>query len=274
LDKLRRHWLALMNNNKEETASTTDDIDSLGMSLGKRLGRLELSGVELVEQLLVLTDRCEVMEAAVLEEHVERKKNMNMIEKVVEKLDEIENHFKASEEEHVKQNDKLKATLSKLKEDHTDLKEKFLSLVLNCQGYEEEIKRLESSNDELVEAVRNLEKDKEKLRESLEKATNHENPCEFFMPPTTTMPISPSSSASSASTTPLFSLPPPPFRSMASQPPPHVGSLPLRASASHVVHSVLFHPQYMQVYAPSPHQYMQEPYSQGFTYQEWSGLGE
>merc|ERR1719260_676551 len=127
------------------------------------------------------------MEAAVLEEHVERKKNMNMIEKVVEKLDEIENHFKASEEEHVKQSDKLKATLSKLKEDHTDLKEKFLSLVLNCQGYEEEIKRLESSNDELVEAVR-----------TLEKATNHENPCEFFMPPTTTMLISPSSSASSA----------------------------------------------------------------------------
>merc|ERR1711936_229996 len=97
--------------------------------------------------------------------------------------------------------------------------------------------RLESSNNELVEAVRNLEKDKEKLRESLEKDTNHENPCEFLMPPTTTMPVSPSSSVSSASRTPLFSLPPPPFRSKASQPPPHVGSLPLRTSASHVVHS-------------------------------------
>jgi len=264
--------LALMDNNNEDTASANDDIESLGISLGKRLGRLELNGVELVEQLVVLTDRCEVVEAAVLEEHVDRKKDKNMIEKVVDKLDEIENNFKAKE---VKQYDELKATLKKLTEDHTDLKEKFLSLVINCQGYEEEIERLQSSNAELVEAVKNLEKDKEKLMESLDTNSNHTySSSEFLVPPT--MPVSPSSSASSNITTPLFSQPPPPIRSMASQPPTRIGSMPMpiRAQAPQVVHSVLFHPQYMQVYIPTPQQYMQDPYAQRFTYHEWSDLTE
>jgi len=262
--------LALMNNKKEEAASAKDNIESLGMSLGKRLGRLELSGVEVVEQLVVLTDRCEVVEAAVLEEHVERKKDKIIIEKAVDKLDEIKNNFKASEEEHEKENNELKAKLCKLKEDHTDLKEKFLSLVINCQGYEEKIKRLESTNDKLMEAVENLEKDKKKLLESLDTNANHTHPCEFLEPPP--MSVSPSSSASSTITTPLFTRPPPPIRCMASQPPPHIGSV--KASIPPMVHPVVFHPQYMQVYAPAPHQYTQDPYAQGVTYQEWSDLGE
>jgi len=260
--------LALMNNKKEEAASAKDNIESLGMSLGKRLGRLELSGVEVVEQLVVLTDRCEVVEAAVLEEHVERKKDKIIVEKVVDKLDEIENKFKANE----KENDELKAELCKLKEDHIDLKEKFLSLVMNCQGYEEKIKRLERSNDELMEAVKNLEKDKEKLMESLDTNAKHTHPCELSEPPP--MSVSPSSSASSAITTPLFSRPPPPIRCMARQPPPRIGSMHIRASVPPMVHPVVFHPQYMQVYAPTPYQYTQDPYAQGDTYQEWSDLGE
>jgi len=264
--------LALMNNKKEETTSAKDNVESLGMSLGKRLGRLELSGVEVVEQLVVLTDRCEVVEAAVLEEHVERKKDKILIEKTVDKLDEIENNYKASEKEHEKENDELKAKLCKLKEDHIDLKEKLLSLVINCQGYEEKIKRLESSNDELMENVKNLEKDKEKLMESLDTNANHTHPCEFLEPPP--MSVSPSSSASSTITTPLFSRPPPPIRCMARQPPPRIGSMAIRATVPNMVHPVVFHPQYMQVYAPTPHQYPQDPYAQGATYQEWSDLGE
>merc|ERR1719312_1477839 len=83
------------------------------------------------------------MEATVLEEHVNREKDKNIIEKLVEKFDEFKNNIKIKEEESAKQTDELKAKLCKLKEDHTDLKEKFLSLVINCQGYEEDIKRLE-----------------------------------------------------------------------------------------------------------------------------------
>jgi len=264
--------LALMSNKKEETAAAKDDIESLGTSLGKRLGRLELSGVEIVEQLVVLTDRCEVVEAAVLEEHVDRKKDKIIVEKAVDKLDEIENNFKASEEEHEKENNELKAKLCKMKEDHTDLKEKFLSLVINCQEYEEKIKRLESSNDALMEAVKNLEKDKEKFMDSLDTNANHTNPCELLERPP--MSVSPSSSASSTITTPVFSRPPPPIRRIASQPPPRIGSMAIRASVPPMVHPVVFHPQYMQVYAPAPHQYMQDPYAQGATYPEWSDLGE
>ena len=46
---------------KEDVPPVPDDLRSLGMSLGKTLGRLELSGVEVVEQLVVLMDRCEVI---------------------------------------------------------------------------------------------------------------------------------------------------------------------------------------------------------------------
>ena len=243
-------------NGKEEMPSDTDDLDSLSMSLGKRLGKLEISGVDVVEQLEVLTDRCEVMEAAVLEEHVNREKDKSIIEKLVEKLDEINNNMKVKEEESAKQSDELKAKLCKLKEDHTDLKEKFLSLVINCQGYEEDIKRLESSNAHLMEAVINLEKDKEKLMESLDVSKTHSSPCESLIPPLMT-PVSPSSSSSS------FTRQTPP---QYIQPPSHVESMPTPP----LVQPILFQPQFMPVYAPVPHQYMQDPYTQGFSYQEWS----
>merc|ERR1719312_1320835 len=148
--------------------SAKDDLETLGMSLGKRLGRLEISGVEVVEQVVVLTDRCEVVEAAVLEEHVQREEDKKITEKVVDKLDALENKFKASIERHTKENDdEIKVELCKLRKDHTDLKEKFLSLVITCQEYEEKFKRLESSNDELMKVVKNLEKEKEELVDAL-----------------------------------------------------------------------------------------------------------
>merc|ERR1719312_1546411 len=147
--------------------SAKDDLETLGMSLGKRLGRLEISGVEVVEQVVVLTDRCEVVEAAVLEEHVQREEDKKITERVVDKLDALENNFKASIERHTKECDEIKAELCKLRKDHTDLKEKFLSLVITCQEYEEKFKRLESSNDELMKVVKNLEKEKEELVDAL-----------------------------------------------------------------------------------------------------------
>ena len=242
--------------------SDTNDLESLGMSLGKRLGRLEISGVEVVEQMVVLTDRCEVVEAAVLEEHDQREKDKKVTERVVDKLDALEKNFKANIEKHVKESgDVIKAKLFELKKDHTDLKEKFLSLVITCQEYEEKIKRLESSNDELMKAVKNLEKDKEELLDSWN--SNRTTP-------STTSPAKTSSSITAS----LFSRPPPPIgSSMPRQPPPPIGSIPLsRARAPHVMQPVLFHPQYMQVYAPVPRHYMQDPYTnpQGFTYPEWS----
>merc|ERR1719312_2200199 len=193
--------------------SAKDDLETLGMSLGKRLGRLEISGVEVVEQVVVLTDRCEVVEAAVLEEHVQREEDKKITERVVEKLDALENNFKESIEKHAKErDDEVKAELCKLKKDHTDLKEKFLSLVITCQEYEEKFKRLESSNDELMRAVKNLEKDKEELVDSL--TSNRTTPCEFLNNTTTTT----SPKTSSSITTSLFSHPPPPIRSMPRQP--------------------------------------------------------
>ena len=235
------------------------------MSLGKRLGRLEISGVEVVEQVVVLTDRCEVVEAAVLEEHVQREEDKKITERVVDKLDALENKFKASIERHTKESDEIKAELCKLRKDHTDLKEKFLSLVITCQEYEEKIERLESSINELMKAVKNLEKDKEELLDSWN--SNRTTP-------STTSPAKTSSSITAS----LFSRPPPPIgSSMPRQPPPPIGSIPLsRARAPHVMQPVLFHPQYMQVYAPVPRHYMQDPYTnpQGFTYPEWSRSGQ
>merc|ERR1719431_879366 len=114
-----------------------------------------------------------------------------------------------------------------------------------------------------MEAVKDLEKDKEKLMESLD---TNANPGKFLVPPP--MSVSLSSSASSTITTPLFSQPPPPIKSVASQPSTHIRGIPIRASVPDVMH--LMPPQYMPVYAPAPNQYSQGPYAQGFTYQEWS----
>ena len=46
----------------DKAEEITSDIESLWMSLGKRLGRLEFSGVEMEEQLVGLVDMIEVVE--------------------------------------------------------------------------------------------------------------------------------------------------------------------------------------------------------------------
>ena len=78
-----------MNNNKEEITSDVD-MDSLGMSLGKRLGRLEVSGEEILEELVGLVERSEVVEEALVEEHVVREKIEDNLKKIGVKVEELE----------------------------------------------------------------------------------------------------------------------------------------------------------------------------------------
>jgi len=232
-----------------------DDLESLGMSLGKRLGRLEISGVEVVEQLLTLTEKVEVIEKASVEveENVCREEEKDEMKMAVGKLDDIERKLKVIQDENNDENLELKRKLLKLREDHTDLKEKFLSLVLNCQVYEDKIKIIENKNSELMEAVINLEKDKEMLMASL--ATNSSQISASEEPLPLTSSVSPQSSSSSLATSPLYSQPPPPIIRASVPTPP-------------IVQPVMFQPQYMPVYPTLPPQYLHNPYAQA--YQDWS----
>lgn len=232
-----------------------DDLESLGMSLGKRLGRLEISGVEVVEQLLTLTDKVEVIEKAAIEENVNREEEKDEMKIVIGKLDDLERKLKVIQDEHNDENLDLKTKLLKLREDHTDLKEKFLSLVLNCQVYEDKIKIIENKNSELMEAVINLEKDKEMLMASL--ATNSSQISASDVPLTLTSSVSPQSSSSSLANSPLYSQPPPPILRASLPTPP-------------IVQPVMIPPQYMPVYPTLPPQYVHNPYTQAFPYQDWS----
>lgn len=143
-----------------------DDLESLGMTLGKRLGRLEISSVEVVERLVILADRCEVMEEAVVEVNDARETDGVKLKQMDEKLNKLENIIKISEEK-VKENEELKSQLCKMKEEQVGAMEEFLQLVEKCQGFEIKIDRIEKRNVELLEAVEDLEKDKERLIKSL-----------------------------------------------------------------------------------------------------------
>ena len=62
--------------------------------MGKRLGRLEISGVKMADQLVNLTDRCGFVAEALVDEHEEReidKTRISHLESVVAKLEKIVN---------------------------------------------------------------------------------------------------------------------------------------------------------------------------------------
>ena len=48
---------------------SVDDLDNLGMMLGKKLGRLEMSSVDMLNKFADLGDKVGVVEEALLDEH-------------------------------------------------------------------------------------------------------------------------------------------------------------------------------------------------------------
>ena len=122
-----------MNNNKEEITSDVD-MDSLGMSLGKRLGRLEVSGEEILEELVGLVERSEVVEEALVEEHVVREKIEDNLKKIGVKVEELEIDVAKTNEEKSKEYDALKTRLAQLEEEQMDYEKNFLHLVESCLG--------------------------------------------------------------------------------------------------------------------------------------------
>ena len=108
--------------------------ESLEMSLSHRLvGSLEDSSVEMVEQLVSLFGRCEVVEEALVEEYVA------MENKVEGKIDGVEKSFRKVYEEKVMENIAHKNKLAKLEEEHINEKKNFLQLVETCERMEEKI---------------------------------------------------------------------------------------------------------------------------------------
>eukprot|EP00092_Neocalanus_flemingeri_P032211 GFUD01035010.1.p1 GENE.GFUD01035010.1~~GFUD01035010.1.p1 ORF type:complete len:253 (-),score=81.27 GFUD01035010.1:273-1031(-) len=142
------------------------DVDNLGICLGKRLGRLEVSGVEMLEQLVELVERCGVVEEALVEEHVARnadKMRIECLEEMVSKLNKVAGKI---EEEKTGENIGLKKKIAKLEDEQLEAKKNFLVVVESCERMEKQIKEIERINVNLVEDVKSLQKDKETLMTS------------------------------------------------------------------------------------------------------------
>ena len=114
----------------DKTEEITSDVESLGMSLGKRLGRLEVSGVEMVEQLVGLLDRSEVVEEALVEEHIAGEKIEDQLKQIESKGDGLEKEVAKMQEEKTQEKDELKSRLAKLEEEQMEFKNNFLHLVI------------------------------------------------------------------------------------------------------------------------------------------------
>jgi len=209
------------------------DVESMGMTLGKRLGRLEISGVEIMEQLVTLVDRCEVVEEALVEEHSARENDVIKIKQVEGKLVELEKFVRIKiEEEKNKENDALRTRIAMLEEEQMDFKKSFLSLVESCEVMEAKLEVIVENNVMLVKSVNDLENEKESLMKSL----------------TISTPVCLSNS--------------PPLR----QPSPAtVGVVPGRTT--HMFQPMMFPPPPM-CYHPVPPQYMQNPYAYPTMYQD------
>eukprot|EP00092_Neocalanus_flemingeri_P022420 GFUD01024317.1.p1 GENE.GFUD01024317.1~~GFUD01024317.1.p1 ORF type:complete len:255 (-),score=88.02 GFUD01024317.1:183-947(-) len=142
------------------------DVDNLGMCLGKRLGRLEVSGVEMLEQLVEFVERCGVVEEALVEEHVARDADKMRIERLEEMVSKLNKVAGKIEEEKTGENIGLKKKLAKLEDEQLEAKKNFLEVVESCERMEKKIKEIERINENLVEEVKDLQKDKETLMTS------------------------------------------------------------------------------------------------------------
>lgn len=212
-----------MNDNKEEMSS---DVESLGMSLGKRLGRLEVSGVEMVEQLVGLVERSEVVEEALVEEHIAREKIEDQLKQIKGKADGIEKEVARAQEEKVKEKDESKIRLAKLEEEQTEFMKNFLGLVESCHVMQKKLDLVEETNTKLVKEVKELQREKETLVKSLNYTSQPANSSPNMVSQTTTSsPALTPPKTVSLSSSPPMTQPPPPLgavvrRTPLFQPPP------------------------------------------------------
>eukprot|EP00092_Neocalanus_flemingeri_P017734 GFUD01019189.1.p1 GENE.GFUD01019189.1~~GFUD01019189.1.p1 ORF type:complete len:285 (+),score=92.67 GFUD01019189.1:59-856(+) len=143
------------------------DVDNLGICLGKRLGRIEVSSVETVEQLVGLVERCGVVEEALVEEHVARENDEMRITCLEQMVSELLKLVSKKEEKRIEENMGVKKKLAKLEEEQLEAKKIFLELVENCQGMEEKVKEIGRINENLLMEVKDLQKEKETLMKTL-----------------------------------------------------------------------------------------------------------
>ena len=149
------------------------DVDDLAVSLGKRLGRLEVSGLEMVEQLVEMVDRCGIVEEALVEEHVVREADEKRISQLEEIIKNLETRVDKNEEN--EDNRKLEKKMTKLEEEQREAKKHFLLLVENCEGMELKVQQVEKLNRDLVEEVNILKTEKETIMKSLKNNPNLTN---------------------------------------------------------------------------------------------------
>jgi len=164
--------------------------------LGKRLGRLEISGVKMADQLVNLTDRCGFVAEALVDEHEERefdKTRILHLESMVAKLEKVVNKM---EDEKKGENEGLRKKIVEIEIVQRENEKNFLELVESCQGMEEKVKELERCSESLVEEVKDLQNEKETLVKSL-------------VSPSTSL-SSPTSGTQSSSIHSPFTSPPPP----------------------------------------------------------------
>eukprot|EP00092_Neocalanus_flemingeri_P021527 GFUD01023345.1.p1 GENE.GFUD01023345.1~~GFUD01023345.1.p1 ORF type:complete len:316 (+),score=95.59 GFUD01023345.1:122-1069(+) len=143
------------------------DVDILVTTLGKRLGRLEVSDGETSFQSAGLVDRCGVLEEALVEEHVAREaddKRIKHLEEVVAKLEKVVSKI---EDEDYRDNNELKKRIAKLEEELREDKENFLELIEICLVTEEKVQELENDNVKLVGKIKDIQREKETLVRSL-----------------------------------------------------------------------------------------------------------
>ena len=195
----------------DKTEEITSDVESLGMSLGKRLGRLEVSGEEILEELVGLVERSEVVEEALVEEHVVREKIEDNLKKIGVKVEELEIDVAKTNEEKSKEYDALKTRLAQLEEEQMDYEKNFLQLVESCLGMQVKLKLIEGTNVKLVEEGKDLQKEKDALTCISKSSNSSANPVSSI---TTTAPLIECPSISTPMT----------------QPPPTLGAIVRRRS--------------------------------------------
>eukprot|EP00092_Neocalanus_flemingeri_P036613 GFUD01039866.1.p1 GENE.GFUD01039866.1~~GFUD01039866.1.p1 ORF type:complete len:237 (+),score=84.28 GFUD01039866.1:185-895(+) len=226
------------------------DVDNLGICLGKRLGRIEVSSVETVEQLVGLVERCGVVEEALVEEHVAREtdeKRIARLEQIISKLNKV---ISKKEEKKIGEDKDLKNKLAKLEEEQLESKKNFLELVESCQGMEEKVKEIGRIHENLLVEVEDLKKEKETLINSL--INNSKLQTNLSSPSSSSSTLSSTSDSQPSSTSGNFVKPtrsgPPPVPLFQTMPPPPLFYPPMYSH--HPYHLHPHYPGYPQ-YPPS-----------------------
>jgi hypothetical protein len=123
-----------------------DDLQNLGMMLEKKLGRLEMSSVDMLNKFADLGDKVGVVEEALLDEHAARETNDKKILYLGGKVDKIERNLMNIEEEKSLEILELKKMIRKIEEGQVEAQKNLLDLVESCQSMEDKLKYVENVN--------------------------------------------------------------------------------------------------------------------------------